>query len=78
MSGEAERAETFEIPYYRLKVPYRLSGVDESIMDPANTYDDPSEWDRRAKDLAGRFIANFNKYESNERCRMLAKSGPML
>ena len=78
LSGEAERAETFEIPYYRLKVPYRLSGVDESIMDPANTYDDPSEWDRRAKDLAGRFIANFNKYESNERCRILAKSGPIL
>ena len=78
LSGEAEKAECFEIPYFGLRVPARLSGVDEKIMDPSKTYQDPAEWESKAKDLAGRFAENFRKYEGDERCRELAKAGPSL
>ncbi|MBQ9911782.1 MAG: phosphoenolpyruvate carboxykinase (ATP) [Firmicutes bacterium] len=76
LSGEAQNAECFEIPYFGLKVPVHLSGVDEGIMDPRDTYSDPAEWEKKARDLAEEFCANFIKYESDPRCRELAKAGP--
>ena len=78
LSGEAEKAETFTIPYFGLSVPKRLSGVDEKIMDPRDTYEDPAEWDEKARDLAERFVLNFRKYESNEKCKKLVSAGPRL
>mgnify|MGYP000273200754 CR=1 FL=1 len=34
--------------------------------------------DEKAKDLAGRFIKNFAKYESNEAGKALVSAGPQL
>ena len=78
LSGEAGKAECFEIPYFGLRVPKSLSGVDTGIMDPRDTYSDPSEWDRKARELAEDFRENFRKYESDARCRELAASGPRI
>ena len=36
------------------------------------------KWDEKAKDLAGRFIKNFAKYESNEAGKALVSAGPQL
>ena len=49
----------------QLEVPTELTGVDTGILDPRDTYADASEWEEKAKDLAGRFIKNFAKYEGN-------------
>ena len=35
-------------------------------------------WDEKAKDLAGRFIKNFKKYEGNEAGKALVAAGPQL
>ena len=37
-----------------------------------------AEWDAKAKDLAGRFIKNFVKYESNAAGKALVAAGPQL
>ena len=37
-----------------------------------------SEWEEKAKDLAGRFIKNFKKYEGNEAGKALVAAGPKL
>ncbi|MCI6184150.1 MAG: phosphoenolpyruvate carboxykinase (ATP), partial [Clostridiales bacterium] len=55
-----------------------LEGVDTGILDPRDTYADPSEWESKAKDLAGRFIKNFAKYEGNEAGKALVAAGPQL
>jgi phosphoenolpyruvate carboxykinase (ATP) len=34
------------------------------------------EWDEKAKDLAGRFIKNFAKYEGSEEGKKLVSAGP--
>ena len=39
---------------------------------------DPAEWDEKAKDLAGRFIKNFDKYTSNDAGKALVAAGPTL
>lgn len=61
-----------------LKFRQNFPGVDTNILDPRDTYADASEWDEKAKDLAGRFIKNFAKYESNEAGKALVSAGPQL
>ena len=37
---------------------------------------DAAEWEKKAEDLASRFIKNFAKYESNEAGKALVAAGP--
>ena len=78
LNGDIANAPTKTIPYFNIEVPTELPGVDTNILDPRDTYADASEWDEKAKDLAGRFIKNFAKYESNEAGKALVSAGPQL
>ncbi len=78
LSGEIEKAPTKKIPYFNFEVPTELAGVDKNILDPRDTYADASVWEEKAKDLAGRFIKNFAKYETNEAGKALVAAGPVL
>ena len=78
LNGDINKAETKNIPLFNFAVPTELPGVDTNILDPRNTYADASEWETKAKDLAGRFIKNFAKYEGNEAGKALVAAGPQL
>ena len=76
LSGDILDAPTKKIPLFNIEVPTELPGVDSNILDPRDTYENVSEWDSKAKDLAQRFIKNFAKYESNEAGKALVNAGP--
>ncbi len=78
LNGDILTAPTKMIPYFNLEVPTALPGVDPKILDPRDTYADPAIWEEKAKDLAGRFIKNFKKYETNEAGKALVPAGPQL
>ena len=78
LNGDINSAPTKQIPYFNLEVPTQLNGVDSNILDPRDTYADPSDWEEKAKDLAGRFVKNFAKYEYNEAGKALVSAGPQL
>ncbi len=78
LNGDINKANTKSIPLFNFEVPTELPGVDTNILDPRNTYADASEWETKAKDLAGRFIKNFTKYEGNDAGKALVKAGPQL
>ena len=78
LDGSILKSETKMIPYFNFEVPTSLPGVDPKILDPRDTYADSSVWEEKAKDLAGRFIKNFVKYESNEAGKALVAAGPQL
>ena len=78
LNGSIDKAPTKKIPYFNFEVPTKLEGVDTGILDPRDTYKNAAEWDEKAKDLAGRFIKNFHKYESNAAGKKLVKAGPEL
>ena len=78
LNGDVNKAPTKNIPYFNFEVPTELPGVDPAILDPRDTYADAKEWEDKAKDLAGRFIKNFHKYESNEAGKKLVEAGPKL
>ena len=78
LSGAINEAPTKKIPYFDFEVPTELPGVDPAILDPRDTYADASQWEEKAKDLAGRFVKNFAKYEGNEHGKALVSAGPQL
>ncbi len=78
LNGDINRVPTKKIPFFDLEVPTELPGVDPKILDPRDTYQDAGEWEKKARDLAGRFIRNFDKYQSNATGKALAEAGPKL
>ena len=78
LGGAILKAPTKKIPYFNFEVPTELEGVDTNILDPRDTYANAAEWEEKAKDLAGRFIKNFAKYEGNEAGKALVAAGPKL
>ena len=78
LNHSIDAAPTKTIPFFNFVVPTKLEGVDTGILDPRDTYADKAEWEKKAVDLAGRFIKNFHKYESNKAGKALVKAGPQL
>jgi phosphoenolpyruvate carboxykinase (ATP) len=78
LDGSIDKAPTKSIPYFDFEVPTELPGVDPKILDPRDTYSDPKQWEEKAKDLASRFIKNFNKFTGNTAGKALVSAGPQL
>ena len=78
LDGSIDKAPTKTIPFFNFVVPTELPGVDPAILDPRDTYADAAQWEEKAKDLAGRFIKNFVKYQGNEAGKALVAAGPQL
>ncbi len=78
LNGSINKAPTKKLKYFAFDIPTELEGVDTNILDPRDTYADPAEWEKKAQDLAGRFIKNFKKYETDDEGRALVSAGPKL
>ncbi|MER2473429.1 phosphoenolpyruvate carboxykinase (ATP) [Photorhabdus laumondii] len=78
LNGDIEEADTITLPIFDLAVPTALPGVDTEILDPRKTYADKSQWEEKAKDLAHRFVDNFDKYTDTPAGEALVKAGPKL
>ena len=49
-------------PVFGLHVPVSCPGVPADVLNPRNTWGDTSAYDAKAKELAGRFKKNFEKF----------------
>ena len=78
LNGSIDKAEFTQTPYFQLNIPTSLTGVDTNSLDPRNTYANVADWDVKARDLAARFIKNFEKYTDNEEGKALVAAGPQL
>ena len=78
LDGSIEHSEMQNLPVFNFQIPTALEGVDSGILDPRKTYADASEWETKAKDLAGLFIKNFAQYTDNAEGENLVKAGPQL
>ena len=78
LDGSIEKSETKIIPIFNFEIPTALHDVTSTILDPRDTYQDNSEWETKAEDLASRFIKNFVQYTDNVEGENLVKAGPQL
>lgn len=78
INSEIDTVETRTIPFLNLTIPTALTNVSKGILDPRDTYKDINEWEDKAKDLAGRYIENFEQYTDTEEGKRLVTAGPCL
>ena len=78
INGEIDQMETKHIPFLNLTIPTTLPKVSEGILDPRDTYASEGEWEVKAKDLAARYIKNFEQYTNTEEGKKLIYAGPTL
>ena len=78
LSSEIDTVPTQHVPFLNLTIPTSLQKVSETILDPRNTYKNVEEWEAKAKDLASRYIKNFEQYTDTDEGKRLVVSGPTL
>ena len=77
IDGSIEKAEKVHIPIMNLTIPAKLDNV-SNILDPRSTYANVSDWEAKAKQLAGMYIENFKQYCDNDAAKALIPAGPQL
>lgn len=78
LDGSIDEGEFETIPYFNLAIPKKVKGVDSKILCQRNLWPNPADWDKAARDLAARFIENFESFTDNEEGRKLVAAGPTL
>ena len=72
LAGALDDVEYRVDPVFGFRVPVEVPGVDAKLLDPRGTWRDPDTYDRKARELAGMFRQNFEKFPAE-----LASAGPL-
>jgi len=64
LDGELDNVETVIDPVFKVEIPKNIPGVPAEILIPKNTWADKTAYDKKAAELAKRFVDNFKEYES--------------
>jgi phosphoenolpyruvate carboxykinase (ATP) len=59
-----EHVEWVTDPIFNLAIPTEVAGVPSEVLNPRNTWTDKDAYDKQARDLANRFVKNFEKFDS--------------
>ena len=78
LNGELDNKEYDTIPVFNLSIPKEINGINPNLLDPGKSWSEKSAWLAAAKDLAGKFITNFDKFTGNEETAKLVTAGPKL
>jgi|HigsolmetaAR202D_1030399.scaffolds.fasta_scaffold00144_51 phosphoenolpyruvate carboxykinase (ATP) len=63
LSGALNEVETFTDPIFGLHVPVKIEGVPDNLLRPRESWSNPEEYDRYARELAQRFHENFRQFD---------------
>ncbi len=63
LNGNLEKSEFVLDPNFNVLVPASCPGVPAEVLNPREAWKDKAAYDAKAKDLAGRFAKNFQKYK---------------
>ena len=76
LSGALDEVAYREEPVFGLRIPRECPGVPAELLDPRSTWEDRAAYDAQARDLAGRFIRNFQQFP--EAPEVVRDAGPRL
>lgn len=62
--GQLDNVDYIQHPIFGLHMPVSCPDVPSEILDPRNTWSNREDYDRKAQQLAGLFIRNFEKFAS--------------
>jgi len=75
--GSLGKVEMWNDPIFGFQVPSEALGVPSEILNPRNTWSNPSDYDAQAKKLAVLFHNNFEQFKDQSPDRVLA-AGPQV
>ncbi len=76
LNGSIDEAESVALPIFDLAMPKVLDNVPSSVLDPRVSYQEESEWQQKAEDLAALFVDNFEKFTDTTQGEALVDAGP--
>ncbi|MDE0949594.1 MAG: phosphoenolpyruvate carboxykinase (ATP), partial [Candidatus Thioglobus sp.] len=65
-SGALLESKVTHLDYLNLDIPKSIPGVDDSYLNPRDTWDDKSSYDAESIKLANLFSENFNKFDVDQ------------
>ena len=78
LDGSIQKCEFEIMPIFNLAIPKELNGVETSVLNPKNTWEDKAAYDEMAKKLAKMYIENFKKYILNDSEFDYSAAGPKI
>ena len=75
LTGKLNKVPYKTDPVFGFEVPTQCAEVPDDVLDPAGSWPDRSEYDKRYRDLAARFIENFKKFETQSNSEIV-NAGP--
>ncbi|HUH98480.1 MAG TPA: phosphoenolpyruvate carboxykinase (ATP) [Anaerolineales bacterium] len=75
LTGKLNKVPYKADPVFGFEVPTQCAEVPDDVLDPAGSWPDRSEYDKRYRDLAARFIENFKKFETQSNSEIV-NAGP--
>ena len=77
LNGSLEKVQMKSDPVFSFQVPTEAPGVPQDILNPRQTWSDPSDYDAQAKKLAVLFHENFNQFKDQSPGNVSA-AGPQI
>ncbi len=65
LSGALDNVPLSQDPNFGLHVPTTCPGIDDKLLRPRDSWNDPKQYDRSARQLVGRFAENLKQFEGN-------------
>ncbi len=76
-NGDLLKARWTRHPIFGIEYPDSCPNVPSEILNPRSTWKDPAAYDLAARDLAGKFIQNFEKY-SDQASDAIRRAAPVV
>lgn len=78
LDGSIEHSETESMPVFNLAIPKSIPGVDTSILNPRNAWEDKQAYDSTLANLASSFVEHFSQFTDTAKGKYIEKAGPAL
>lgn len=75
LDGSLKEANYERIPYFNLNIPTSVRNVESSLLNPMNSWKNPADWKKSARELAHKFMDNFQNFMDNDAAIRLAEVG---
>jgi len=75
LTGRLDQVPYAKDPVFGFDVPAKCPDVPDEILDPASSWPSRTEYDKKYRQLAERFIDNFRKFEQQS-AREIVEAGP--
>ncbi len=78
LDGSINESEFDVTRTFSLHVPKTLGDINPDVLNPRNAWDNKEEFDKKRDELAGMFIENFKKYQTEDSEFDFSAAGPQL